>query len=327
MRELRSPTVGLLTPLRFALCSWPLVDSRLNARLMSSGTPLYQNLDTTFVNLWSLLRKLTQQGFVGRVRVDLDDYSADVFLDGSSNPIVREIDRAANSETVEIGTLHRVVLRARGASGTINVFAGADEATIKHSPGAASTDAAASPTQPPPFEPSTKILEASPAPRIEPETKSEIPPPPPASASGLHESVYRSGSYQDWPAILTVTGELIGAIERGVNAAGGNFTSIFETMRLELADDYDFLDPIAQTLRYSAGDLSLRTEPALSVFVSGLGEALRRTVNTVAIGNRARRIRERVALELMPVVRKHPEALERSGWRAHLDGIVGTTVM
>src|ERR1043166_1959956 len=95
---------------------------------MSSGTPLYQNLDTEFVNLWSLLRKLTQQGFIGRVHVELPDYSADVFLDGSSTPLVREIDRAANTETIEQGLLHRVVLRARETPGVINVFAGADEA-------------------------------------------------------------------------------------------------------------------------------------------------------------------------------------------------------
>src|SRR4051812_26581101 len=128
-----------LRPFPFALSPslFALLDSRLNERPMSSGAPLYQNLDTTFVNLWSLLRKLTQQGFIGRVHVELEDYSADVFLDGSSTPVIREIDRTANTETVETGTLHRVVLRARGAAGTINVFAGADEATVEQSPAAA----------------------------------------------------------------------------------------------------------------------------------------------------------------------------------------------
>jgi hypothetical protein len=97
---------------------------------MSSTTPLYQNLDTTFVNLWSLLRKLTQQGFVGRVHVELQDYSADILLDGSSTPLVREVDRAANTETIEEGALHRVVLRARETPGIINVFEGIGEATL-----------------------------------------------------------------------------------------------------------------------------------------------------------------------------------------------------
>src|SRR3954447_14382747 len=97
---------------------------------MSSKTPFLQNLDTTFVNLWSLLRKLTAQGFIGRVHVDLGDYSADIYLNGSNTPLVREIDRATNSETIEEGALHRVVLRTRESAGLINVFSGADEATV-----------------------------------------------------------------------------------------------------------------------------------------------------------------------------------------------------
>ena|SRR6185369_7193886 len=98
---------------------------------MSSKTPFLQNLDTTFVNLWSLLRKLTAQGFIGRVHVDLGDYSADIYLNGSNTPLVREIDRATNSETIEEGALHRVVLRTRESAGLINVFSGADEATVQ----------------------------------------------------------------------------------------------------------------------------------------------------------------------------------------------------
>ena len=294
---------------------------------MSSATPLYQNLDTTFVNLWSLLRKLTQQGFIGRVHVELNDYSADVFLDGSGTPLVREIDRAANTETVEEGALHRVVLRVRETPGTINVFAGADEATIEQPPVAPVTSEIipAAPSLESCFETPANITSEPPTPR-EAETDFVVPQPPAASLD-VHESVYRSGSYQDWPAILAVSGDLIGAIERGVNAADGNFASIFNAVRLELADDYVFLDPISQTLRYAGGVASLKTELPVSVFVAGLSEALRRTVNQVAIGERARRIRERIALELLPVARKHPDVLERSGLRAQLDGIVGTTVM
>src|SRR4051812_25259915 len=97
---------------------------------MNSNAPFLANLDTTFVNLWSLLRKLTEQNFVGRVHVELSDYAADIFLDGSLTPLVREVDRAASTEVVEAGALHRVVLRARETPGTINVFAGADEAAV-----------------------------------------------------------------------------------------------------------------------------------------------------------------------------------------------------
>jgi len=290
---------------------------------MSSGTPLYQNLDTEFVNLWSLLRKLTQQGFIGRVHVELPDYSADVFLDGSSTPLVREIDRAANTETIEQGLLHRVVLRARETPGVINVFAGADEATTQPTP-------AVTPEYQRTFDRSraadSNILPETPEAMSEaisnPVTHEQA-----AAPIEGREDVYRSGSYEDWPAILTATGELIGAVERGVNAAGGDFAALFGAVRLELADDYIFLDPIAQTLHYSDGVVSLRTQPAVGVFVAGLSEALRRTVNLVAFGDRERRVRERIALEILPVARRRTDTLERSGLRPQLDRIAGTIVI
>src|SRR5689334_17931523 len=96
----------------------------------SKSKPLHENLDTTFVNLWSLLRSLTQKGFIGRVHVEATDYSADVFLNGSASPLVHEIDRAAGTETLEEAALHRLVLRAREAPGTISIFEGADEAAV-----------------------------------------------------------------------------------------------------------------------------------------------------------------------------------------------------
>src|SRR5438270_738684 len=97
----------------------------------SKSTVLYQNLDTSFVNLWGLLRKLTQDGFIGRVRVELKDYTADVFMTGSSTPLVHEIDRAAGTDTLEEAALHRLVLRARESAGRVSVFQGADEAIAK----------------------------------------------------------------------------------------------------------------------------------------------------------------------------------------------------
>src|SRR6476660_412894 len=88
---------------------------------------VYENLDTTFVNLWALLRKLSQRGFIGRVHVELKDYTADVFMTGTSTPLVHEIDRAAGTETTEEAALHRLVLRVRETPGTISVFEEAAE--------------------------------------------------------------------------------------------------------------------------------------------------------------------------------------------------------
>src|SRR2546427_8259087 len=106
----------------------------------SKSRVLYENLDTTFVNLWALVRNLSQRGFIGRVRVELKDYSADVFMTGSNTPLVHEIDRAAGTDTLEEAALHRLVLRARETPGTISVFEGPDEAVAVQSIAAPKTE-------------------------------------------------------------------------------------------------------------------------------------------------------------------------------------------
>jgi len=64
----------------------------------SKPSPLYENLDTTFVNLWSLLRNLHRREFIGRVHVESKDYSADIFQT-DEHPTRSEIDRAAGTDT------------------------------------------------------------------------------------------------------------------------------------------------------------------------------------------------------------------------------------
>ena len=300
----------------------------------STSKPLHENLDTTFVNLWSLLRSLTQKGFIGRVHVESTDYSADVFMNGSSAPIVHEIDRATGTETIEEAALHRLVLRARETPGRISVFEGADEAAAV--PTFAPTYAKPASTAPvvveQPADRSPDVRVAT----VDEDRKTEAPMIPLAEPSSvfeeviakeLSEEIYPAGSYNDWPAILATTGELIGAIERGINASGGDFDSLFQAARVELADDYSFLDPFSRTFVYANGMASLNHQPAVSVFVSGLSEALRRTIDRVAVGDRARRIRERVALEMLTVARRQSVVLERSGFQAQLDRIAGTRVM
>ena len=297
-----------------------------------SFKPLYENLDTAFVNLWSLLRNLSAKNFIGRVRVELKDYSAEIFMDGSATPMVHEIDRVTGNECREEAVLHRVVLRARETPGTISVFEGAGQSME------------APPIQPtqvaPPRETSfvktspvaSRTAEATPDAAQNQRRGAEFKPSPavaavPRESSNFDEDIYPTGSYHDWPAILAATGELIGAIERAINAASEDFATRFRTTRLQLADDYSFLDPMARNFVYANGVATLHGQVPLTDFVSGLSLALHRIVAEVAVGERARRVRERVALELIAVVRKRRDVLERSGFQAQLDRIAGTRVI
>ena len=312
----------------------------------SKSRVVYENLDTTFVNLWALLRSLSQRGFIGRVRVELKDYTADVFMTGSNAPLVHEIDRTAGTDTLEEGALHRLVLRAREAPGTISVFEGAAE-TVAESGNASSTGVppmnqtpdtrAAAETETstdksnltPEIETPTSRIDGTPALESLTASRSESETPAFSSTTPAEPLVGDDTPMDEieWSAVVKGSGELVGAVERALTSVDANFDSLFRVVRTELADDYTFLDPMSDGFTYSNSVVTLTGDPPVNSYVTGLSEALRRVVDSVATGDRARRVRERVALELFSVARKRHEILARSGFRAQLDRIAGTKVI
>jgi hypothetical protein len=324
----------------------------------SKSRVVHEKLDTTFVNLWALLRSLSQREFIGRVRVEMKDYTADVFMNGSNTPLVHEIDRAAGTDTLEEGALHRLVLRARETPGTISVFEGADEAVAVKTPAnpkAESGDSAAVAehgTGVPQVNSVPDAIAATGAGAVDaytdqpslpaeieaptPEKAAELPPPIDlafqepsiAATTRIADSSLDSepGNEIEWEAVVKASGELVGGVERALNNAGADFASVFKAARLELADDYTFLDPMSDGFTYSNSAVTLDGEMSSDAYVAGLSEALRRVVDRIAKGDRARRVRERVALELFSVARKRKEILTRSGFLSQLDRIAGTKV-
>ncbi len=326
----------------------------------SKSHVVYENLDTTFVNLWALLRKLSQQSFIGRVHVELKDYSADVFMTGSSTPLVHEIDRAAGTETTEEAALHRLVLRVRETPGTISVFEGAAETKAVQGAGLTPEASESLAKNHPPVVQSrtTDAAEVAPvnaaatdAPDSKSETTSseEQAPSLPVTAASAPVTdddditeTSRSSVPElaapalpavepideiEWNAILKTSGELIAGVERALSGAGADFSLLFNRARVDLADDYTFLDPMSGQFTYANSAVTLNVEAPGSAYVIGVSETLRRVVDAVATGDRGRRVRERVALELLSVARKRREILDRSGFRSQLDRIAGTKVL
>jgi hypothetical protein len=302
----------------------------------SKSRVIHENLDTSFVNLWSLLRSLSQRGFIGRVHVELADYSADVFMTGSNTPLVHEIDRAAGTDTLEEAALHRLVLRARQSPGSISVFEGPDEVAAVKTVQAPEAETAAVASSRPPTTPPMETLppimdepaESEPAVAFATSRNEPVTPAPPAT-SAVEPATEEddAGDTIEWRDVIKISGELIGGVERALNGAGADFAALFRATRLELADDYTFLDPLSDGFAYSNSTVTLAEAPPANSYVAGLSEALRRVVDKVATGDRSRRVRERVALELALLSRKRKELVARSGFRAQLDRIAGTKVI
>jgi hypothetical protein len=317
----------------FALGPWPLLDSASIAPLkkMSSepkpSRVLYENLDTSFVNLWGLLRYLSQRSFIGRVHVKLENYTADVFLNGSETPMVHEVDGVAGSDVIEEAALHRLVLRVRESPGAITVFEGENEAvvperTVAEKPDleseASEEETVASVSEP------AWLEEAKATPESMRSTMNTEPEVEVATAVTPEPEPATEG---EWNDVVRVSGELIAGIDHVATAVGADFAALFRETRIRLADDYTFLDPMSSQFDYANSAITVNAPLPLNSYVAGVSEALRRIVDQIASGERARRTRERVALELSRVARKNREALTRSGFKAQLDRIAGTKVV
>ncbi|PYS45912.1 MAG: hypothetical protein DMF68_20790, partial [Acidobacteria bacterium] len=220
---------------------------------------VHENLDTAFVNLAALLRYLQGREFSGRVHVELDEYEADVFLNANEKPRAREKDHATGRQAEGEDALQRLLVRAREPGGLVSVY----ENTVGETG----------------EEDSSSVTDSG-------ETES------------VTEVVGVTDEESDRLDLVRLSGELIATIERAGLSAGADFVNIFRAVRIEMADDYSFLDPSAGQLEYANGTVRLRASPSAGAYVAGVSEAMRRVVDRIATGPRRATVRERVALEL-----------------------------
>lgn len=255
-----------------------------------------EELDTSFVNLGALLRHLRQLEFIGRVKVVLEEYEADVFLKGSEEPSVWEKNLATGRGAEGKDALERLLVRAREPGGLITIYEGPDDSKN------AGTDYALS--QPPVKRYPAATLEAAPP-------VDEL---PPAQMEAT-----------DWDLLINASGELIFGVERAVQSVNEDFAARFRVTLIEMGDDYPFMDPTAGLFDYQDGRVGLRERPAATDFVSSLTEGLRRLVSKLVDEKGGARFRERVAVELAVIARRDENIFAQ--FTPHLDRIAGTRVL
>jgi len=257
----------------------------------TSSQALHENLDTAYVNLAALLRYLQQREFNGRVHSQLAEYEADVYLSSQDAPRVRELDHASGRTGEGEEALQRLLVRAVEAGGLVSIYT----------------------------EPEAEAAEPV-APVVWPNLNIDF--------VGEEGTAELSPEQQEWRDLLRVSGELIAATERATLSAGADFEALFRAARLELSDDYAFLDPLAGRFEYTTGGLvRLYAWPSPEAYVASIAECLRRVVSKVATGERGGRLRERVALELAVLARRRHSQLTRFKLIQQFDRIAGTRVL
>ena len=263
----------------------------------AKSRPVYEKLDTAYVNLAALLRYLQRRNFTGRVHVEMDKYEADVFLSATGSLDARETDRAMGRQAEGEAALQRLMVRAMEAGGLISIYEEIKEETDASRP-ASTTSPAAEVTA-----------------RAEDAEDDSLPQAAEAEAEA------------DWSALLRLSGEIVGAVERAALSVGVEFHAAFQAARLEVADDFSFLDPSSARFEYANSEVRLHAEPTAKAYIAGIGACLRRTVEKLATGENEGRVRERIALQLAVLARRRQAEITRLKLTPLFDRIAGTRVL
>ena len=258
--------------------------------------PIYQNLDTSFVNLSALIRHLRRLEFTGNIRVELSGYEADVTLSASSQLRVREYDRVFGRISEGEESLQRLLIRAREPGGIISVYQESEEsapAIETVAPVVEEVSPAVEVNQPVETEP--VVVNAAPpelhlnghskkTPRELPPTEDDF---PVIKANPLKMPFELSNNFEakarrtnlaphDWQMLLNITAELLDTIDKTLAEANLEFSAAFEKARSEIAGDYPFLNPSTGVFDYKNGKITVREQVSAKLFAAGINESLRR---------------------------------------------------
>lgn len=93
------------------------------------GSPIHQNLSTSFVDLSLLVRFLRDRRFTGTVRVEWEGYDGEIFFTRSPRIHAREYDRSIGRIAQGQNAFRRILQRSRRPSGKIRIVKNDPERT------------------------------------------------------------------------------------------------------------------------------------------------------------------------------------------------------
>jgi hypothetical protein len=248
--------------------------------------PIHENLDTSFVNLSALVRYLRRRQFVGKVRIELSGYEADVYLCKGNQLRAREYDRITGRISEGEEALQRILIRAREAGGTVNVYQEVAEKNEAPKLPAKNEDRPApKPVQE--IKPVTVLAQQPTNGKPKGAITSDITKPKtalpdfPFELSNKVENKARQAklSPTDWQTLLDLLSELLETIDKTLAAANLDFTAALSKARAQVSSDYPFLNPESDIFVYKNGKIAMREQTSPKLFVASIVEILQRILD------------------------------------------------
>ncbi|MGD9562888.1 MAG: hypothetical protein AB7P09_11135 [Pyrinomonadaceae bacterium] len=231
--------------------------------------PIHTNLNTSFVNLASLVRHLRGLQFVGSVQIELSSYEAEIeFADGGSIA-AREQDLIAGRLSFGEDALHRIMIRSTEPGGRINVYKGDSDSIGREAAPEAKV---------------VRVQKQSPVNR-------KTTPRGITTVSGIADGhqertapadtpipkpdvLFECESTEKWTELLALVSELLQTIDESLAKGNIRFADLFRNASGFISFEYPFLDPDSDVFAYSDGYISVRKRLPSREFISGIMAAL-----------------------------------------------------
>lgn len=315
--------------------------------------PIHENLDTSFVNLSALVRYLRRRGFVGRVRVELSGYEADIYLGEANGLRVREHDQIAGRIAEGEEALQRILIRSREPGGIVSVYqavaeneSDGEKAEPKQPIKAAETKQTASIAAETLTASSRQIQSTKPVSALSSKSNENTPnlpekaavenrqPPPkpkislpdfPFELSNRVENKARHAnlSPNDWQTLLNLTSEFLAAIDQTLAEANLDFEAAFQKARAEIAPDYPFLSSAAEIFEYKAGKISMREQVNANLFAASLVEAVRRILERLGANPKFSGVYRQTTQKILALARRRKPLYDKFSITKPLEKVLG----
>jgi hypothetical protein len=300
--------------------------------------PIHENLDTSFVNLSALVRYLRRRGFVGKIRVELSGYEADIFLSEPNQLRALEHDRIAGRIAEGEEALQRILIRSREPGGIISVYQEVEETEVaqKLSEVQPKIEAAAPPKpqliqniKPVSFQ----VPTASAAPTVQTVALEENPAPR-RKLSLEHFQFELKNKVEDkakqanlsageWQTLLDLTGEMLGAVDKILASAHLDFAAAFQKARAEVSADYPFLSPASNIFEYANGVITMSEQTSAKLFTSSILEILQRILEKLGANPKFADVYQMTTQKIIALAQNRKQFYDKFHITKPLEKIIG----
>ena len=308
-----------------------------------NNRPLYENLDTSFVNLSALVRYLRRQEFAGRILIELHGYEAEIFLSKDDGIKVSEHDRIAGRVAEGDEALQRLLIRAREAGGKIHVYQEISERSFAYESRNRSNGLSNEIKINPPTTveqkssendisqidnisvsirmPTAKKSQTLPTDTAESESAASLP----LEFSNKFENKAKKlqTSPQEWQMLLSLMAEILKTVEGNLAKNGLEFAPAFRKARAEISADYPFLHPDSGDFRYENETVKMREQISAKLLTASIMEVLRRILGKLGASQKFAEAHREITQDILALMHKNKTAYNKFELTAPLEKIVG----